>query len=375
MEISFKAFFIAISLYICCVKSLEIRNIKPLLYALAFAIIVYVGVQILIQWPRFTHSYYPAFYEKFYPFWSGIFGLVPFSIGDIVYGIILISLLISLYVAGRCFVLKQRWRGYRILGRWVYIFSILYLLFQFLWGFNYYRPSLHEKMHATQPTVEEMKMVADKMMAELLPNRESLDEDDQGVLFMARDEFRSHFQRRLLQENFRYRYIPRVAIKKYSLFSFFMRYFGVTGYYNPFSGEAQVTRNAPRSILLFSMAHEQAHQMGYAYEHEANFVGYQSMVESHDPTLKYLARWRALQYLLREIYPHDSVYVRQKLDLYTPGMQRDREAERAYGEKYQGMANDAFGYMNQQYLRRNNQPEGLRSYNRFVELLVEAEKP
>ncbi|MDO5509052.1 MAG: DUF3810 domain-containing protein [Weeksellaceae bacterium] len=360
--------------YLCPMKALEIRNIKPLLYALAFAVMVYIGVQILIQWQTFTHIYYPAFYEKFFPFWSGMFGLIPLSIGDIFYGIILISLLISLYVVIRCFVLKQYWRGFRILGRWVYIFTFFYILFQFAWGFNYYRPNLYEKFQAEPPSVEQLKTVASKLQADLVPVREGLEEDQTGVLYMARDEMRSHFQRRLLQADYRYRYIPKVAIKKYSLYSFFMRHFGVTGYYNPFSGEAQITRGAPRSILLFSLAHEQAHQMGYAYEYEANFVGYVSLVESTDPTLRYIGQWRALQYVLREIYPQDSIFVQEVVNQYTPGMQRDRAAEKAFAQKYSGAANDAFGFMNQQYLKRNNQPEGLRSYNRFVDLLIHREQ-
>ena len=46
------------------------------------------------------------------------------------------------------------------------------------------------------------------------------------------------------------------------------------GYYNPFTGEAQVNTNVPAFVIPFTTCHEMAHQIGYASESEASFVGF-----------------------------------------------------------------------------------------------------
>ena len=61
---------------------------------------------------------------------------------------------------------------------------------------------------------------------------------------------------------------------KGSLFSGLGNYMGFSGYYNPFTGEAQLRTDIPRILIPYIACHEMAHQLGYASESEANFVGY-----------------------------------------------------------------------------------------------------
>src|SRR5262249_34548577 len=64
------------------------------------------------------------------------------------------------------------------------------------------------------------------------------------------------------------------ASVKPSIFSYAGNYLGFQGYYNPFSGEAQVNTTVPRFLEPFVTTHEMAHQLGYGKENEANFVGF-----------------------------------------------------------------------------------------------------
>jgi len=50
-------------------------------------------------------------------------------------------------------------------------------------------------------------------------------------------------------------------------------------------------------------------------------------------------------------------------------MKRDRAYEIEIAMKYSGKTEEAFSFMNEAFLKLNNQ-EGLESYGRFVELLV-----
>jgi hypothetical protein len=64
-------------------------------------------------------------------------------------------------------------------------------------------------------------------------------------------------------------------------------YVGFTGYYNPFTGEAQVNTTVPKFLQPFTASHEVAHQLGYAKEMEANFVGYLAASHSTDTLFRY----------------------------------------------------------------------------------------
>jgi hypothetical protein len=64
-------------------------------------------------------------------------------------------------------------------------------------------------------------------------------------------------------------------------------YTGFTCYYNPFTGEAQLNTTIPRFLQPFIACHEVAHQLGYAKENEASFVGYLAAKGSGNALLQY----------------------------------------------------------------------------------------
>lgn len=350
----------------------QINSYKPLVFAGVFVLAVWILVNSLGNWMYFTHEFYPAFYKMFYPLYSILFGWIPFSIGDIFYALLFVSLIASLVIMIKCFLLGQKWRGIRVLARLIKLISFLYLLFHMVWGFNYYKPNLSEKLKGQKYSLEELKSIAEYSLENSLVLRENLEEDREGVLKFKRKEFYMDLPTNLnLRDiDLKYAKLPANSVKKYSLYSIMMRYFGVSGYYNPFSGEAQVTRLIPTTNMPVTMAHEQAHQMGYATEYEANFIGYLTCMQSSDDKLKYTANFKALKYSLREIYPKDSMFVREKLEAFSDAMKRDYKAERDFYDKYSGRADRMFSAMNNAYLKANNQEEGIESYNRFVELLV-----
>src|SRR6185369_11733527 len=69
---------------------------------------------------------------------------------------------------------------------------------------------------------------------------------------------------------------------KPSMIGYIGNYLGFSGYYNPFSGEAQVNTTVPSYIKPFTTCHEIGHQLGYAKENEANFAGFLSAKSSNN---------------------------------------------------------------------------------------------
>lgn len=341
------------------------------LWGVPALLLVYGLVNILVRMPSFTQIAYPGFYRQFYPLFSAVVGRVPFSVGDILYLVIGIAILKNIVVFIRS--LWKREPNWRRLNKIVLCVGIMYVFFHFAWAFNYYKKPIKEESIQQNIKEDDLKRVAD----DLLLTTQQLSKEVQRTPLGTLSFYKEDFNRRIKDSlqgirtmELPYRYFPKTK-KKISNYSAIFSYMGISGYYNPFTAEAQIIRHIPKVWLPFTMAHEQAHQMGYGFESEANFVGYLTCVQSRDKELMYSANYQALKYVLNAIYPSDSVYVRQKVEQYTQEMKADRKEELRYYKKYSGKIDELFSRMNDSYLKANNQSEGIKSYNNFVNLLVD----
>ena len=81
---------------------------------------------------------------------------------------------------------------------------------------------------------------------------------------------------------------------------------GFSGYLNPFTNEAQVDGLIPTYKFPTTSCHEVAHQLGYAAENEANFIGSLATIHNKDDYFKYAGYTFALRYCLAELFRRDS---------------------------------------------------------------------
>ena len=102
-------------------------------------------------------SFFPAAVEKYYangayPYIGMtlrlLFGWIPFSMGDILYAVVTIYLLRKCYRFCRAAFRKQVKRAHLVAAfEKTAIFLLwVYVLFNLLWGLNYDRPPIHQKM-------------------------------------------------------------------------------------------------------------------------------------------------------------------------------------------------------------------------------------
>ena len=163
-----------------------------------------------------------------------------------------------------------------------------------------------------------------------------------------------------------------VSSFKPSLYSRIISYTGIQGYYNPFTAEAQYNPGLPSTYLPFTLAHEHAHQLGFAREQEANFIAFLTGKNSSDADLKYSTQYFVLKSLLNALAESDPGFVKDILRNYSPAMQRDRTAELSFRKKHEGWLEEFFGITNDLFLKSNRQ-EGAVTYSYFVNLLVRFE--
>ena len=159
-------------------------------------------------------------------------------------------------------------------------------------------------------------------------------------------------------------YQPRSV--KTSIFGVLGNYMGYTGYYNPFTAEAQINDAVPGFLQPFVSSHEIAHQLGYARENEANFVGFLAARSSSDTAFLYSAYFDMFLYANSALYSMDSTAARHNLKMLYPSVQRDIAALRAYRIKYENPLDKLISIFYDRYLRMNQQPDGQKTYSKVV---------
>jgi hypothetical protein len=309
------------------------------------------------------------FEQKKYLFQS-LFSKIPFSLGDIFYFVLGLLLVFSLF---KIFNSKTR-KVYSL--RLLKGLNVFYFVYQLVWGMTYFQRPIVLALDEKEPQITEIKALALKYLHQAKHTRTLVKEDEKGV-FQIQDL--EKIKREILSQQKR---IPAFLGNKISteidnfkpsLYSGFMNYTGVLGYYNPFSTEAQYNSHLPHTYLLFTLSHESAHQLGFAREQEANFVGYLVGISSENPELRYSTEYFALKSLLRALVTEDEDFVKMAIEQYSDEMKRDYQAEKDFVEEYQGPMNTFFAFTNDLFLKTNQQ-EGAVTYSYFVDLLVRYER-
>lgn len=150
-----------------------------------------------------------------------------------------------------------------------------------------------------------------------------------------------------------------------------LRSLGLSGFYCPFTGEANLNASVPAVSYPQVLAHEKAHQRGINPENEANFFGWFVAAQTDGALARYSAAVFAQRQLLRSLQRTDPERVQQLVSRRHPGVQRDIEDLYAYWTERRGWLSQAARKSNDAYLRANRVEGGVQSYGRSVQLLVE----
>ncbi|CAD7802260.1 hypothetical protein CHRY9390_00902 [Chryseobacterium aquaeductus] len=299
-----------------------------------------------------------------------LFSWIPFSVGDLLYLLLGTYLF---YLITKCF--KKRSRQQSILKALILI-NILYFTYQIFWGMLYFQTPIIARLPEKEITLKERKKLALRYLEKCKQTRMFVTEDQHGIFIIAdikSIESEILHQQTKLPTIISDKKVSSINSFKSSLFKNVMSFTGILGYYNPFTAEAQYNCELPSSYLPFTVAHESAHQLGFAREQEANFIGYLVGVDSPNIELRYSTEYFTLKTLLNSMVYEDEQFVEYILKNYSDGMKRDRAFEKKFVLKHQGLLNDFFGITNNLFLK-SNQQEGSVTYSYFIDLLVRYEK-
>ena len=333
-----------------------------------FLLIQIVLLKILAFFPETVERYYSnGLYVWISHFFRTLLGTIPFSVGDFLYGIMIFYCFYWLFKNR-----KKHWKDtiWPILS----FISVLYFLFNCCWAFNYYRVPLFEKMNVKREyTDSELINFTEKLILRtnnvhlaITKNSEKkvVNPYSQDSIFKLTQNGYDH----LAKEYPVFQY--EIPSKKKSLLSLPLTYMGFGGYLNPFTNEAQVNYKLPLYGFPNVVCHEMAHQIGFGSESECNFIGFMAGVKNEDLYFQYSALANALRYCISNIgMKNEKEFDRLKTKI-NPGILKNYQESEVFWKQYDTIIDKGFHAFYDQYLKSNQQEDGIDSYSKFVDLLV-----
>lgn len=328
-------------------------------------------VKFLASRPLWIEEWYSL---KFYAFISPIIryplGFIPFSLGDLLYT--LAGIMLILWLIKR---IRTRFRGVK---KWTVealaVLSVVYGCFHIFWGLNYYRLPLHQALEIDHDySTEELTSLTQRLINQSNSLHEKLEPNDSTAVVMPynKKELFDKTVQGYVSLSVEY---PELTYRneniKPSLYSIPLTYMGFNGYLNPITGEAQVNTRIVPYKLPTTASHEIGHQLGFAKENEANFIACLATMNHPDEYFRYSGYTFALRHCMHEIYLRDPEEFERLKEKIRPGiLENYREVEEFWLE-HKNPFEPLFHATYNQYLIANNQADGMKSYSYVVALLV-----
>jgi hypothetical protein len=343
----------------------------------------------------FLAGNYPGFVEKwyalgFYPLYSKMlrfsFGWVGFSMGDLLYTLLGAWLLLKLLrlfsqIYRRQFGWPHFFNGISILIR---AFCLLYIVFNIVWGLNYHRLGIaHQlKVENDHYSKEEITAITNDLIEKANYYRKAINAKELPIYSFEQIKKEAVLNYQSAEIYFPFLHYQSTSIKA-SSYNSIADYIGFTGYYNPFTAEAQLRTDVPPILIPFTTCHEIAHQLGYASESEANFVGFLTASNSNSAYFRYSAYLEMLNYALSEEfiqYAKDSSFkALEQVMLYNKShidtlVKKDRKEIRQFFLQRRNKIAPVSAGLYDQYLKWNKQLAGINSYDEVIGWLIAYKK-
>ncbi len=301
-------------------------------------------------------------------------GILPFSLSELLlYGLIILTAGSLIHALVRGAREKQgasaflQWASGFFLGA-----SILVLLYVLNCGISYKRESFSAASGITteEYSIEDLKQACLWLTEEVNKRSDKVKRNSAGVMELSGDE-QDTAVNAMVQLGEEYPvlsgYYPR---PKGLLVSDILSYQGLTGVYSPFTVEANYNKDMTSYNIPFTACHELSHLRGFMQEEEANYISFLACKDAESAEFQYsgyLMGWIYSTNALRMMDEEAWEEVRQGLDVQ---VESDLKENTRFWNLYEGAVAEVSNKVNDTYLKVNGQSEGVKSYDRMVDLIV-----
>ena len=256
-------------------------------------------------------------------------------------------------------------------GKGFCILLITYILFNLFWGINYNRVGIANQLQLKMEkyTPDDLKMINSLLVEKVNATKTVL--VNNHIAYPNNRQLFTKVQQTYQKAETVYPFLKYQPVSlKPSVWSWVGNYMGFTGYYNPFTGEAQVNTLVPKFLQPFTACHEVAHQLGYAKEMEANFVAYLAATTLQDTLLHYSVYLDLFIYSNRNLFETDSIAAKACRSKLLPAVVDDLKEWRTFNKNHRNPIEPVFRWIYGKYLEGNQQPQGVLSYDEVTGFII-----
>lgn len=303
----------------------------------------------------------------------GVIGrITPFSLASLI--LLVLGILVPVLIIGFSYLMIFKNGGSALLKRFIQlitlILSVIFLLFTLLCAPNYYRVPFAEQagLYLESYTVDDLEGLCRKLISETNEQRSQI----KGVPKIDYDSLAADSKAAFDTLSEHYPFVGKAKSKpKPVIFSEALSILNLTGFYFPYTGEANVNVHMPFVELPFTMCHELSHTRGFMLENEANFMGYLACKNSDNAVLRYSGFYVAMVHSMNMMAQTDIERYFKLRELYSPEVSADAAMLSEYWNKYfDTPAAKISDKVNDAYLKANDLSDGIKSYGRMVDLLM-----
>ena len=253
-----------------------------------------------------------------------------------------------------------------------FLFGLVFF-FLVLWGFNYGRLPLEQKLKIKpQPlSLTELKTELDWTHQEVvnarnqIPNHSIAPIDASFLPTDIENEIRTIVKNELYQLGYKTAGNVRGRLLKPK--GVLMR-IGTSGVYFPWVGECNIDSGLHPVQIPFTLAHEFFHGYGFTDEGTCNFLAYLACMHSDNPVFQYSGQLGYWRYLASSYRRMDSENYKTYFETIPKGVLNDIIAIDEEIDKYPDIFPDFRDAFYDTYLKTQGISEGMKNYSRIVML-------
>lgn len=336
-----------------------------------------LGLALILQILARKTEWFGEFYAcRIYPLWERSLGrlmaFVPVSVTEVFIYIIVVVFMFSLvrilfFRKGYCWV--SLGKGCLTI---LVLASFLFALYTLNCGVNYYRKPFSEVegFEVRERPVEELYSLCLKLTEDVNTYSGQMIRNRWGVSIMETNvNERAARVMTALGEQYASLsgYYPKA---KPLIFSQILSWQQLSGVYSPFTIEANYNRHMTAYNIPFTACHELSHLKGFMREDEANFIAYLACMSSDEIDFKYSGSLLGWIYATNALKAADEALYQEITAQLNEEVWSDLKANSEFWDRYEGRVAEISDKVNDTYLKANDQADGVKSYDRFVDLML-----
>ncbi len=357
------------------IRGLKSRNGSRLTLSLIFLAIAGAleagAIYITSFADRYAETVYPFLVEKI----GGFFARTDLLVAEIGLYVLLMILIFSILSILRTIFSKRDHKLTRItatLTHLILLASILTFIYVINCGINYRCTTFSSSYGFSRESygIEDLKATCNRLTDEIIRDRGSVDRDSDGVMIPPED-LKATAVNEMRQLSGKY---PRLDVSypvpKSPLVPAILSVQHIRGVYSPFTIESIYNGDMTGYNLPFTICHELSHLSGFMNESEANFIAWLACMDSDDPSFRYSGNLTAWIYCTNRLASVDRDRYLRLRERLPEEVLKDLSANSRFWARYPEEFGEMHDKVNDSYLKANGQEEGIRTYGRMVDLLV-----